>query len=87
MFNLKELSRNVRLARIKRSASKVMRTRKQFSARGLMCKECHKSVAQTRFSLCSQCYHKRVTQFQTSGGLYILTESSYNKLKSELRDH
>lgn len=85
MFDLKELSRNIRLKKIKKTASKVVRPIKEFSARGLMCKECHKFVAQTRYSLCSQCYHKRVNEFQTSGGLYILTESSYNKLKSELR--
>jgi hypothetical protein len=59
--------------------------RRNFISSGMLCKDCHRYMARTHYSVCKLCFQKRVRKFVKSGGFYVLTDKARKQLEDELR--
>ncbi|MDH2900049.1 MAG: hypothetical protein PXY39_03680 [archaeon] len=89
--NFKELTKNIvsgrsyRQSSSRRIHSKDNSLRKQLLATGVLCKDCHRYLARSHYSVCKRCYNKRIQRLVRSGGIVTLTPKVQEKIDQELQ--
>ena len=66
--------------------SKQLALRKQLLAKGMLCRDCHRYLARSHYSVCKRCYEKRIQRFLKTGGVYVLTPKMHRQIEKELRE-